>query len=88
MALTSSFFTSTLGTVTLFLRLPKKSGIIAISLTVEGLVVSIEGLGARGVKGCYHGDVRWWARWFNGGYRMKVVKWNDGFVMKMMGIRG
>ncbi|KAL4283558.1 hypothetical protein GQ457_16G022530 [Hibiscus cannabinus] len=44
-------------------------------------------LGAMTVKGCCHGDVRWWVRWFNGGCRMKVVKWNDGFVMKMKGIR-
>ncbi|KAK8679941.1 hypothetical protein V6N13_108900 [Hibiscus sabdariffa] len=44
---------------------------------VEGLVVSVEGLGARGVEGCCHGDVRWWVRWFNGGCRMKVVKWKE-----------
>ncbi|KAL4332159.1 hypothetical protein GQ457_07G003630 [Hibiscus cannabinus] len=44
-------------------------------------------LGGLGVEGCCHGNVRWWVRWFNGGCRMKVVKWNDGFVMKMKGIR-
>ncbi|KAK8648931.1 hypothetical protein V6N13_129673 [Hibiscus sabdariffa] len=38
-------------------------------------------------NGYCHGDVRWWVRWFNGGCRMKVVKWNDGFVMKMKEIR-
>ncbi|KAL4295872.1 hypothetical protein GQ457_12G016440 [Hibiscus cannabinus] len=44
-------------------------------------------LGAMAVKGCCNGDVRWWVRWFNGGCRMKVVKWKDGFVMKMKEIR-
>ncbi|KAL4388538.1 hypothetical protein GQ457_09G020130 [Hibiscus cannabinus] len=43
-------------------------------------------LGVVAVKGCCHDDVLWWVRWFNGGCRMKVVKWNNGFVMKMKGI--
>ncbi|KAK8509034.1 hypothetical protein V6N12_016877 [Hibiscus sabdariffa] len=57
------------------------------SLRVVLLMMMDEG-GARGVEGFCHDDVRWWVRWFNGGCRMKVVKWNDGFVMKMKGIRG
>ncbi|KAK8571205.1 hypothetical protein V6N13_103334 [Hibiscus sabdariffa] len=62
----------------------EKLGVVAgLRSSVESLVVSVEGLSAHGVEGCCYGDVRWWVRWFNGGCRMKVVKWNDDFVMKM-----
>ncbi|KAL4289732.1 hypothetical protein GQ457_14G019280 [Hibiscus cannabinus] len=52
-----------------------------------GWLLRLGAMAVKGVEGYCHGDVRWWVWWFNGGCRMKVVKWNDGFVMKMKEIR-
>ncbi|KAL4296346.1 hypothetical protein GQ457_12G006960 [Hibiscus cannabinus] len=73
-----------------FLLFSLKLGVVAGLRSSVWVVLELAWLfrlGGLGVEGCCHGNVRWWVRWFNGDCRMKVVKWNDGFVMKMKGIR-